>query len=108
MKRGEVRWYTFSPPDKRRPVLILTRDSAIGYLNALTIAPITTTVRNIPSEIFLSREDGLLADCAVNLDHLQTVSKTKFGSLITSLPPERMVEVQQAISFALGFDSFLF
>ncbi|NJO00007.1 MAG: type II toxin-antitoxin system PemK/MazF family toxin [Anaerolineales bacterium] len=108
MKRGEVRWYTFNSPDKRRPVLILTRDSAIGYLNALTIAPITTTVRNIPSEVFLSREDGLLTDCAANLDHIQTVPKAKFGSLITSLPSERMKEIEQAISFTLGFDSFLF
>lgn len=108
MKRGEVRWYTFNQPDKRRPVLILTRDSAIGYLNALTIAPITTTVRNIPSEVFLSRDDGLLTDCAVNLDNVQTVSKAKFGLLITTLTPERMKEVQQAISFILGFDSFLF
>lgn len=107
MKRGEVRWYTFSPPDKRRPVLILTRDSAIKYLNALTIAPITTSIRNIPSEVFLSYNDGLLSDCAANLDNVQTVPKAKFGSLIATLSPERMEEVKQAIGFALGFDSFL-
>ena len=60
MRRGDVCWYTFKAPDKRRPVLILTRSSAIGYLNALTVAPITTTVRDIPSEVFLSRGEGLL------------------------------------------------
>jgi mRNA interferase MazF len=70
-----VRWHTFAAPDKRRPVLILTRDSAIGFLNALTVAPITTTMRGIPSEVFLGRADGLPADCAVNLDHIQTVPK---------------------------------
>lgn len=108
MKRGEVRWYAFSPPDKRRPVLILTRDSAIGFLNALTVAPITTTIRDIPSEVFLSQEDGLLSECAVNLDNIQTVPKAKLGSLITSLSVERMDEVKLAVSFALGLDSLIY
>jgi len=79
MRRGEVRWYTFQAPDKRRPVLILTRDSAIGFLNALSVAPITTTVRDIPSEVFLSPEDGLLTDCAANMDNIQTVPKDGRG-----------------------------
>jgi mRNA interferase MazF len=104
MKRGEVYWYVFKAPDKRRPVLILTRTSAIGYLNALTVAPITTTIRDIPSEVFLSQEDGLLTDCAVNLDNIQTVPKLQIGSLITSLSPFKMREVSQAIRFALGMD----
>ena len=104
MRRGEVRWYTFQAPDKRRPVLILTRDSAIGFLNALTVAPITTTVRDIPSEVFLSPKDGLRTDCAANMDNIQTVPKRKLGSLIAHLPSERMEEVNQAIAFALGLD----
>jgi mRNA interferase MazF len=107
MKRGKVRWYAFSPPNKRRPVFILTRDSAIRYLNALTVAPITSTIRNIPSEVSLNRDEGLLSDCVANLDNIQTVSKAKIGSLITTLSPDRMEEVRQAISFALGFDAFL-
>ena len=108
MKWGEVRWYTFEEPDKRRPVLILTRNSAICLLNALTIAPITTTIRDIPSEVFLSREDGLFTDCAINLDNIQTVPKMNIGELIAHLSPERMNEVKQALVFALGFDSLLF
>ena len=104
MRRGEVRWYTFWAPDKRCPVLILTRNSAIGFLNAVTVAPITTTVRNIPSEAFLSPEDGLLADCAANIDNIQTVPKHKLGSLIAFLSSERMDEVNRAIGFALGLD----
>ena len=55
MRRGEVRWYRFSAPDKRRPVLVLTRDSAIEYLREVTIAPITSTIRDIPSEVALHR-----------------------------------------------------
>ena len=101
MKRGEIRWYKFVKPDKKRPVLILTRDSVLEYLSDVTIAPITSTIRNIPSEVFLSKVDGMPRDCAVNCDHLQTVSKKKVGSLITSLTSAKMVDVELAIRFAL-------
>jgi mRNA interferase MazF len=101
MKHGEIRWYRFLPPDKKRPVLILTRDSVLQYLGEVTVAPITTTIRNIPSEVFLSKADGLPQDCAVNCDHLQTVSKARIGPLITSLAPSKMIEVGRAIRFAL-------
>lgn len=101
MKRGEIRWYKFARPDKQRPVLILTRDSVLEYLGEATVAPITSTVRDIPSEVFLSKADGMPRDCAVNCDHLQTVSKGKIGSLITSLPTEKMIDVGRAIRFAL-------
>ncbi len=102
MKHGEVRWYKFSNPDKKRPVLILTRDSIIEYLGEITVAPVTGTVRDIPSEVFLSKADGMPRDCAINCDHLQTVSKGKIGSLITSLPLAKMLDVGRAIRFALG------
>ena len=108
MRQDEVRWYTFKAPDKRRPALILTRNSAIGFLNALTVAPITTTIRAIPSEVLLTPEDGMLTDCAANLDNIQTVPKANLGSLITCLSPERMREVKRAISFALGFDTIAY
>jgi mRNA interferase MazF len=101
MKHGEIRWYKFVKPDKKRPVLILTRDSALDYLGETTVAPITSEVRNIPSEVFLSKAEGMPWDCAVNYDHLQTVSKGKIGSLITSLPPAKMVDVGRAIRFVL-------
>ena len=104
MRRGEVRWYTFKAPEKRRPVLILTRDSAIGFLTALTVAPITTTVRDIPSEVFLSSKDGLKSDCAANMDNIQTVPKHQLGPLLAQLSPDRIEEVNRAIAFALGLD----
>lgn len=105
MRRGEVRWHTFAAPDKRRPVLILTRNSAIGFLNAVTVAPITSTMRGIPTEVLLGRDDGLPADCAVNLDNIQTVPKASLGALLASLSTGRMIEVQRATGFALGFDA---
>ena len=103
MRRGDVRWYRFSSPDKRRPVLVLTRDSALEYLGGVTVAPVTTTVRDIPTEVHLSERDGMPRECAVNLDHVQTVSRGKVGSLVTHLGPGRMAEVRDALLFALGF-----
>jgi mRNA interferase MazF len=102
MKRGEIRWYKLEAPDKRRPVLILTRDSVLEYLGQVTIAPITSTVRNIPSEVSLSREDGVPRDCAINCDHIQTVSKGKIGSSIAALSPEKLKQVREATLFALN------
>ncbi|TVQ36299.1 MAG: type II toxin-antitoxin system PemK/MazF family toxin [Wenzhouxiangella sp.] len=98
-----MRWYRFGPPDRKRPVLVLTRDSILPYLGEVTVAPITTTVRDIPSEVLLDADDGMPRRCAVNCDHLQTVSKAKLGNLVTRLPVERLGEVQRAVSFALGF-----
>ncbi len=101
MKQGEIRWCKFMHPDKKRPVLILTRNSVLEYLEEVTIAPTTTTVRNIPSEVLLSKSEGMPQDCAVNCDHLQTVSKGKIGSLITSLHSSKLTDVGRAIRFAL-------
>jgi mRNA interferase MazF len=101
MKHGEIRWYKFMPPDKNRPVLILTRDSVLEYLGEVTIAPITTTIRDIPSEVFLSKSDGVAQDCAINCDHLQTVSKEKIGQLIATLHSSKLIDVGRAIRFAL-------
>jgi mRNA interferase MazF len=101
MKRGEVRWYTFGAPDKRRPVVILTRDSAIEYLGEITVAPVTSTIRDIPTEVTLSKQDGMPHDCAVNCDHIQTIAKGKIGPTVTTLRADKMEEVRQAIAFAL-------
>ncbi len=102
MKRGEIRWYKFKAPDKKRPVLILTRDSILEYLGEVTVATITTTVRDIPSEVFLSKQEGMIKDCAINFDHIQTVSKGKIGSLITTLSMEKLDQMSEAIQFALN------
>ena len=83
MRRGEIRWYTFKAPDKKRPVLILTRNSILDVLGEVTIAPITSTIRHIPSEVILTPEDGSPKTCAVNLDHVQTIAKAKVGPFIT-------------------------
>ena len=104
MKRGDVRWYKFETPDKNRPVVILTRDSIIPHLGEVTVAPVTSTIRDIPSEVLLGRTDGMPKDCAVNCDHLQTVDKGRIGTLITSLSSSRMRETGSAIAFALALN----
>ncbi len=104
MKRGEVRWVEFDPPDKRRPAVILTRDSAIGYLSTVTVAPITTSIRQTPSEAGLSPDDGLPMACAANLHNLATVRKTRVGALITTLSETKMAAVETALLFALGME----
>lgn len=107
MKRGEVRWYEFLPPDKRRPVLVLTRTSIIPFLNEVTVAPITTTIRGIPSEVVIGIGDGLPHECAINFDHLQTVAKSKVGRLISILSTTKMTESAYALCFALGMDDLI-
>ena len=104
MRRGEARWYRFAQPDKRRPVVILSRESIIDYLGEMTVAPVTSTIRGIPSEVLLSLHDGMPRDCAINLDHIQTVSKGRIGALVTTLSVERMDKLRAALLFALGFD----
>jgi mRNA interferase MazF len=101
MKRGEVRWYKFDPPDKRRPVVVLTRDSVIEYLGEITVAPVTSRIRDIPTQVVLSRQDGMPQDCAVNCDHIQTVAKGRIGPPITTLSSDKMEQVRLAIAFAL-------
>jgi len=100
--RGEVRLYQFRRPDKQRPVVVLTRESAIGYLSALTVAPITSTIRGVPSEVLLTEQDGMKTRCAVNLHNVVTVSKAHLGRRVAILSSERLREICAALGFALG------
>ncbi len=102
IERGEIRLYQFSSPDKTRPVLILTRGSAIGYLSRVTIAPITSAIRGVPSEVVIGPEDGLKQPSAINLHNVVTVPKTNVGRRLAQLGPARMHEVCRALAFALG------
>jgi mRNA interferase MazF len=102
--RGDVRLYEFAPPDKKRPVLVLTRSNAISYLSTVTVAPITSTIRGVPSEVALNEEDGMKARCAVNLHNAITVSQHRLGRRVAQLSSSRMSEVCAALRFALGCD----
>ena len=84
-------------------MVVLTRDSVLEYLGEATVAPITRTVRGIPSEVPLGPDDGMPEPCAVNLDHVQTVARGRLGALVTTLSTQRMAEVREALLFALDF-----
>ncbi|MCC6699509.1 MAG: type II toxin-antitoxin system PemK/MazF family toxin [Candidatus Hydrogenedentes bacterium] len=105
MRRGEIRWYTFRLPDKRRPVLILTREEVIEGLNEIIVVPATRTIRGLSSEVFLTVDDGMPAVCALNFDHVSLAQRSRIGSLICVLPETRWSEVWQAILVACGFSS---
>ena len=102
--RGDVRLYEFAPPDKKRPVVVLTRDSAIAYLSTVTVAPITSAIRDVPSEVVLNQEDGMKAPCAVNLHNAVTISQCRLGRRVGQLSWLRMREVCAALRFSLGCD----
>lgn len=101
LSRGEIRLCRFAPPDKQRPVLVLTRSSAIGHLNTVTVAPITSTVRGVPSEVILDIDDGMKGQCAVNLHNVVTISQARLGRRVASLSTTRMDQVCTALRFAL-------
>jgi mRNA interferase MazF len=104
IERGEIRLYRFPAPDKPRPVLVPTRDSSIGYLSRVTIAPVTSAIRDVPSEVVFGPEDGVKEACAVNLHNVVTVSKHDMGRRVARLGDDRMSEVCRALAFALGCD----
>ena len=101
MKRGEVWWADIPQPIGRRPVLLLSRNAAYPVRSSVTVAPITRTVHEIPVEVRLGPEDGLPRDCVANLDTIVTVSKKRLARSLTTLSPEKMRSIEQAIKFAL-------
>ena len=101
MRRGEVWWGQLPAPVGRRPVVLLSRDSAYQVRSAVTVAPVTRTIRNIPVEVRLDARDGLPSRCVANLDDIATIPKTLIRQRIAVLSTEKMQEVEAAIRFAL-------
>ena len=105
MIQGDIYWIKFKEPDKLRPALIITRNSAIQYLNSVTVIPITTVLRDNPSTVWLNEDDGMPQACLINVDNIQTVAKAKVVTYISHLSENKMDEVFEAIRFAFGFDN---
>lgn len=99
--RGEI-WWGEIEDIGRRPFLILTRSAAIPVLNNVVCAPITTTIRNIPSELSLDTTDGMPRPCAATMDNIRVVPKSRLVSRIVSLRPERLSDVCDTLSIAMG------
>ena len=101
---GDIRLITFDRPDKTRPALVLTRTVAIGFLNTLTVAPITKTIRDVPTELLLGEREGLKTPSVAKLDALQTVSKTRVGRYLGCVDPAQRGAIRRALLFALDLD----
>jgi mRNA interferase MazF len=102
VRRGEVWLYTFRKPDKQRPVVIMTRDEVIPLLQTVTVAPVTSTIYGAPGEVIIGPDEGLKHKSAMNLDHLQTVSKKGLHTFLGTIKPEKMPAVCRALGIALG------
>lgn len=102
VNRGELWHYRFQAPDKRRPVLVLTRQEVIGLLHTVMVAPITSTIYGAPSEVVVGPEEGLKHASAVNLDHVQTVERGRLTTYIGSVSPTTMKAVCRALAVATG------
>lgn len=104
VKRGEIWLYQFKPPDKRRPVLVLTRPEVIDLLRTVMVAPITSTIRGAPSEVSIGVDEGLKGPSAVNLDHVQTVDRELLRKYVGTLSESKMRDVCEALRLATGCD----
>jgi mRNA interferase MazF len=105
MTRGEI--YRYSPPgEKPRPVLVLARASAIGYLSSVIVAELTTTIRQHPTSIPVGPEDGLDEVCAINLFALRSVRKEHLRGPAIRLDDGKMRSVERALLYALGLDGY--
>lgn len=100
--RGDIWMYRFAPPDKRRPVVVLSRSSALRHLRTAIVAPITTVIRGIASEVQVGVEHGLKAESVINLDHVYTVPQEDLRQWVGQLDERRMLEVCNAVEVALG------
>jgi mRNA interferase MazF len=102
---ASVQWgniYWLQEGEKKRPVLVLSRDSALPFLHQIMVAPITKKVLEVPSFVSFSSDE--LGSVAVNLDAVQCAEKTKVSGFIARLSKEQMQQVRQALAFAAGFD----
>jgi mRNA interferase MazF len=104
VNRGDIWTYRFAGPDQRRPVVVLTRQEVIPLLRTVMVAPVTSTVRGAPSEVLVGPELGLQHTSAVNLDHVQTVERSRLERRLGRLGPEDMREVCRALAVAVGCD----
>ena len=104
IRTGEIRWFRFEHPDKRRPVLVVCRTQLISSLSLLPVIPLSTQVRNLPSEVQLTPEDGMPEVCVLKPEWIRAVERERIGPLITALPEHRWPDVRRAVLYTLGFE----
>jgi mRNA interferase MazF len=102
MRRGEVWWAHLPAPAGRRPVVLLSRNEAYAIRQLVTVAPVTTRSRRIPTEVPLGKAEGLAKRCVANLDTITTIPKAALGDHISTLEPGKLAVLDRALKFALG------
>ena len=105
MRRGEIWWAELPAPAGRRPVVLLSRNEAYAVRELVTVAPVTTRIRRIPTEVPLGPAEGLPKACVVNLDTITTIPRQTLTAAIGPLSPEKLTAVERSLMFALGLVS---
>lgn len=103
MRQYEIWWASLPEPAGQRPVLLLSREDAYDYLSKFIAAEITSTIRQIASEISLGEEEGLPKICIANCDNLRMVPRASLTRRAGQLAPERWIEAKRAVGAALGW-----
>ena len=103
IRRGEIRWFRFSAPDKKRPVLVLGREDVLPSLSQVPVSPLSTQARGLPWEVALSEADGLPSPCVLKVEWIRIVDRGHLGPLIATLPVQRWEQVKGALLDVLGF-----
>jgi mRNA interferase MazF len=107
VKQYEIWWAALTGPAGRRPVLLLSRDSAYEYLNKFAVVEITSHIRNIAVEVLLGRAEGLPSRCVANFDNLRTVPRTSLQRRAGTVSPKRHIEIKRALGRALAWDELI-
>jgi mRNA interferase MazF len=102
LERGEIWLYDFHKPDKRRPVVIISRQEVIELIDTVMVAPVRSTIRGAPSEVVVGTAEGLKHESGVSLDHVQTVEKSRLRSYVGRLGPTKMAAICRALAVATG------
>jgi mRNA-degrading endonuclease toxin of MazEF toxin-antitoxin module len=104
IQRGDIRWFRFSSPAKRRPVVVLGREDVVPFLSQIPVIPVSTQIRGLPWEVALGVEDGMPAACVLKPEWIFSVERSMLGPTITTLRQERWPEVRTALLRFLGLD----
>jgi mRNA interferase MazF len=104
VRRGEIWWAELEPPAGRRPVVLLSRNEAYSVRSLVIVAPVTTRIRHIASEVPLGIADGMPQDCVATLDTITTIPRDCLRSRLAALSTKKLKEIETATHFALGMD----
>jgi len=104
VRRGEIWWAELASPAGKRPVLLLSRNEAYGVRKLVMVAPLTTRIRGIPSEVSLGDDDGVTRACVIDLDTITRIAKAGLRERLTALSAEKLKAVEEALHFSLGLE----